>query len=67
MEDEKKLNFEKSLADFRAKIDNFTLEELQSEKRKIDNDISKMILNSDLIIKAAILETKIEEKKKETK
>ncbi len=67
MEDEKKLNFEKSLADFRAKIDNFTLEELQSEKRKIDNDISKMILNSDLILKAAILETKIEEKIKETK
>lgn len=67
MEDEKKLNFEKSIADFRAKIDNFTLEELQSEKRKIDNDISKMILNSDLILKAAILETKIEEKTKETK
>ena len=67
MEDEKKLNFEKSLADCRAKIDNFTLEELQSEKRKIDNDISKMILNSDLILKAAILETKIEEKIKETK
>lgn len=67
MEDEKKLNFEKSLADFRAKIDNFTLEELQSEKRKIDNDISKMILNSDLILKAAILETKIEEKTKEAK
>jgi hypothetical protein len=67
MEDEKKLDFEKSIADFRSKIDNFTLEELQSEKRKIDNDISKMILNSDLILKAAILETKIEEKTKESK
>jgi len=56
---------EKTIADFRAEIEGFTLEQLEKKAEDLRNDISKMILDSDLIIKASIVDTKIKELKKE--
>jgi len=47
---------------FKLNVNNFTLEELKKEQQDIQASISKMILDSDLIIKAAIIETLINEK-----
>lgn len=56
---------EKTIADFRLEIEGFTLEQLEKKAEDLRNDISKMILDSDLIIKASIVDTKIKELKKE--
>ena len=47
---------------FRESIKNFSAEELEKEAEKIRNDISKMILDSDLIMKAAIVDSLIKER-----
>lgn len=52
----------KDILNFKTKIKDFSLEELKEEKAKLDQEINKMILNSDLIVKAAILTSAIEEK-----
>lgn len=51
------------MLEFRQSIENFTIEELENKANEIRNSISKMILDSDLIIKAAIVETLLKEKK----
>ncbi len=51
------------ILEFRQSIENFTIEELESKANEIRNSISKMILDSDLIIKAAIVEALLKEKK----
>lgn len=48
---------------FKSQIKDFTLEELEKQQKDIQNAISKMILDSDLIMKAAIVEAAIAEKK----
>lgn len=48
---------------FRESIQDFSIEELETEAAKIRDDISKMILDSDLIFKAAIVDTLLKEKK----
>ena len=50
------------IINFREKVTHYTLEELQQEQVNIQNDISKMILDSDLILKAAIVDALIKEK-----
>lgn len=50
------------IINFREKVTNYTLKELQQEQVNIQNDISKMILDSDLILKAAIVDALIKEK-----
>lgn len=53
---------EKDIINFRKKVADFTVEELKQEQADIQNAISKMILDSDLIIKAAIIENLLKEK-----
>lgn len=48
---------------FKDSIKDFSVEELENEAAKIRDDISKMILDSDLILKAAIVDTLLKEKK----
>ena len=48
---------------FRESIQNFTLEELEEKQKEIQNQISKMILDSDLILQAAVVDALISEKK----
>ena len=56
---------EKDIINFRAEIQDFTLEELEAKAQELRDAVSKMILDSDLIIKAAIVDTLIKEKKGE--
>ena len=47
---------------FRESIKDFSVEQLKEKQAEIQSAISKMILDSDLIIKAAIIENLIKEK-----
>ena len=53
---------EKELENFRKEIANMSLDQLKIELSNVEDRISKMILDSDLVIKAAILKTLIKEK-----
>jgi len=53
---------EKELEEFRKQIANMSLDQLKAELSNVEDRISKMILDSDLVIKAAILKTLIKEK-----
>jgi len=47
---------------FKDEIKNFSLAQLKQMQEEVQNGISRMILDSDLILKAAILEQAIAEK-----
>lgn len=53
---------EQDIINFRNSVKDFSLEQLEQERADIQNSISKMILDSDLMIKAAIIENLIKEK-----
>lgn len=53
---------EQEIINFRNSVKEFSLEQLEKERADIQNSISKMILDSDLMIKAAIIENLIKEK-----
>ena len=53
------------IANFRAEIENFSKEQLIEKREELRNAVSKMILDSDLMVKAAIVETRIQELEKE--
>lgn len=55
MSNEDILNFKNSLI-------NLTYQDLCDKRKQLQNEVSKMILNSDLIIKIALIEAQIEEK-----
>lgn len=50
------------IANFRESIKDFSLEELNKMAGEIRDSISKMILDSDLILKAAVVDSLIKEK-----
>lgn len=58
MEAQDILNFKNSLADM-------SLEDLENMAKDLSNQINQMILNSDLIMKVAIVDQRIKEKKGE--
>ena len=53
---------EKDIINFRNQIKDFSVEELKEKRNNLQNDLSKMILNSDVIIQIAIVESLLEEK-----
>lgn len=53
---------DKKILQFKQQIQNFSLEQLKTKQQEIQSAISKMILDSDLIIEAAIVEAAIKEK-----
>ena len=53
---------EKDIVNFRNQIKDFSVEELKEKRNNLQNDLSKMILNSELIIQIAIVESLLEEK-----
>lgn len=53
---------EKEILNFKASIENLTVEELMNEKKNLDDKITKMILDSDLMLKVAIVAAKLKEK-----
>lgn len=56
---------QKDIINFREQVKDFTLEELEAKAEELRDAVSKMILDSDLIIKAAIVDSLIREKKGE--
>lgn len=56
---------ERDIINFREQVKDFSLEELEAKAQELRDAVSKMILDSDLIIKAAIVDTLIKEKKGE--
>ena len=53
------------ITEFRSSIANLSVEELESMLKDLNNQINKMILDSDLIVKVAIVDQKLKEKKGE--
>ena len=56
---------EKDILQFRTSLQDFTLDELETKAEELKKEIGKMVLNMDLITKAAIVDTLIKEKKGE--
>lgn len=54
---------EKEILKFRESIKDFSIEQLEEKAEELRNAVSKMILDSDLIVKAAIVDTLIKEKR----
>ena len=54
-----------SITSFREEIANFTEEELNNKKGELQNEISKMILDCDMILKIAIIDARLKELKGE--
>ena len=46
---------------FRNSLSNLTLEELEEKRNKLQEQIAKMILDSDITVQIAIVEAKIKE------
>ena len=58
----------KDIINFKNQINNFSIDELNDERVKLQEQMSKMILENDLLIKISIGETALQEKlEKETK
>ena len=58
----------KDIINFKNQINNFSIDELNNERVKLQEQMSKMILENDLLIKISIVETALQEKlEKETK
>lgn len=49
---------------FKQSLENMSLEELKDVKADLDDQVTKMILNSDLMLKIAIVTSQIDEKMK---
>ena len=54
---------EENILDFKASIRNFTDEELKQKQAELQDEISKMILDSDAVMKIAIIDALIKERK----
>lgn len=54
------------ITNFRDSLANMSIEELENMMKNLNNQINKMILDSDLIIKVAIVDQKIKDKKGES-
>ena len=54
---------EQDILDFKASIRNFTDEELKQKQTELQDEISKMILDSDAVMKIAIIDALIKERK----
>jgi len=53
------------IVNFRNSLTDLSVEELEVMIRDLNNQINKMILDSDLIMKVAIVDEKLKEKKKD--
>jgi hypothetical protein len=54
------------IMNFRDSLANMSVEELEDMMKDLKNQLNKMILDSDLIIKVAIVDQKIKDKKGES-
>lgn len=55
----------KTIADFRVSLANLSKTELEDMKKKLEKEISKMIMDNELILKMAVVEGLLQEKGEE--
>lgn len=55
----------KDIANFRCEIADFTEKQLEDKKAELQNAISKMIMDCDMVLKIAIIDAKLKEMKGE--
>lgn len=55
----------KDIANFRSEIADFTEAQLEDKKAELQNAISKMIMDCDMVLKIAIIDAKLKEMKGE--
>lgn len=55
----------KDIASFRCEIADFTEAQLEDKKAELQNAISKMIMDCDMVLKIAIIDAKLKELKGE--
>lgn len=55
----------KDILNFKNLINDFSIEELNNERNRLEQQMSKMILENDLLLKISLVETKLKEKLKE--
>lgn len=55
----------KDIANFRCEIADFTEAQLEDKKAELQNAISKMIMDCDMVLKIAIIDAKLKEIKGE--
>ena len=54
-----------NIANFRLEIENFSKEQLEKKRGELQDAISKMIMDSDMVLKIAIIEARLKEMKGE--
>ena len=54
-----------NIANFKLEIENFSEEQLKKKRGELQNAISKMIMDSDVVLKIAIIEARLKEMKGE--
>lgn len=54
-----------NIANFRLEIENFSKEQLEKKRGELQDSISKMIMDSDMVLKIAIIEARLKEMKGE--
>ena len=54
-----------NIANFKLEIENFSEEQLKKKRGELQNAISKMIMDSDMVLKIAIIEARLKEMKGE--
>ena len=54
-----------NIANFRLEIENFSEEQLKKKRGELQDSISKMIMDSDMVLKIAIIEARLKEMKGE--
>ena len=54
-----------NIANFRLEIENFSEEQLEKKRGELQDSISKMIMDSDMVLKIAIIEARLKEMKGE--
>lgn len=52
----------KDITTFRNSIAHFTLEQLEAKRNELQNQLSKMIMDSNIVMQIAVVEAKIKEK-----
>ena len=53
---------EKDILDFKASISNLSIDELNEKRSELQTKFSQMVLESDLVMKIAIIESLLNEK-----
>lgn len=55
------MELKNNILNFKEEIKNFSIDELNNKKSELQDAISKMIMDSDMVLKIAIIEARLDE------